>query len=107
MSKTFELTKYQTCWYNERMYAVNNPQHPHYNHNTQCRPEILTQLENDEDKDDNFGIMEYQDSPFVNFESTMEVDEDTDVPVEVSYPELLNLWTEKSRERFIPLCKEG
>jgi hypothetical protein len=86
VAKKFELTKYQSQWYkNKRTYAVHNPHHPPYNYSTNLGQDILTELE-DEDLDNN-------ENPFDGISSNMAVDEDNEEPLEVTYPELLNLCT--------------
>ncbi len=52
VAKKFELSKYQSRWYNKHTYAVHNPHHPRYNHSTNQGQDILTELE-DEDIDNN------------------------------------------------------
>jgi hypothetical protein len=87
----FLLTKYQSRWYNKRTYAVHNPQHPHYNHNTNWGQDILTEMEdvdsNHEEDHDN------DENPFDGISSNMVVDKDNEEPLKVTYPELLDLCT--------------
>ena len=85
VAKKFELSKYQSRWYNKHTYAVHNPHHPRYNHSTNQGQDILTEFE-DEDLDNN-------ENPFDGISSNMVVDEDNEEPLEVTYPELLNLYT--------------
>jgi hypothetical protein len=85
VAKKFELSKYQSRWYNKHTYAVHNPHQPRYNHSTNQGQDILTELE-DEDLDNN-------ENPFDGISSNMAVGEDNEEPLEVTYPELLNLCT--------------
>jgi hypothetical protein len=89
VAKKFELTIYQSRWYNKHStYAVHNPQHPRYNHSTNQGQEILTELEDDHDED-----LDNNEDPFDGISSNMVVHEDNKEPLEVTYPELLNLCT--------------
>jgi hypothetical protein len=111
VAKKFELTKYQSRWYNKRTYAVHNPHHPCYNHSTNQGQDIITELE-DEDLDNN-------NNPFDGISSNMAVNEDNEEPLEVTYPGLILNYSifvqssfvqwqmiRKRRERFIQLCRE-
>jgi hypothetical protein len=91
VAKKFELSKYHSRWYNKRTYAVHNPRS---NHSVNHGQDILTQLEDDEDpnREEDLDDDDNDDNnPFDGVSSSMVVDEDNEEPLEVSYPELLNL----------------
>jgi hypothetical protein len=64
------------------------PSIPKYNRSTNQGQDILTELEDDHDED-----LDNNENPFDGIPSNMVVDEDNEEPLEVTYPELLNLCT--------------